>query len=174
MVSKPLAIGSTFGVEVTFRSADSIEGIRENDSSLMTEFFRIGYRNKQLELLNIVRRYWNLLHLSDISKCDGKSLDTFVLSDMAETSVQYTFPQEEPASKDFTLWKEAINLLCSGSTILPVCTWYLSCSATPSDGMAYRRQFLLPILYWRGEYYWLLPGLYSARPLHDNTVWPEI
>ena len=38
---------------------------------------------------------------------------------MAETSVQYTFPQEEPATKDFTLWNEAINLLCSGSTILP-------------------------------------------------------
>ncbi len=38
---------------------------------------------------------------------------------MAETSVQYTFPREEPAMMDFTLWKEAINLLCSGSTILP-------------------------------------------------------
>ncbi len=30
---------STFGVEVTFCSADTIKGIRENDSSLMTEFF---------------------------------------------------------------------------------------------------------------------------------------
>jgi len=66
-----------------------------------------------------VRHYRNLFHLSDISKCDDKSLDTFVLSDMAETSVQYTFPREEPAMMDFTLWKEAINLLCSGSTILP-------------------------------------------------------
>ena len=110
---------STFGVEVTFRSADTIKGIQENDSSLMTEFFRIGYRNKQLESLNIVRRYRNLFHLSDISKCDGKSLDTFVLSDMAETSEQYTFPREEPATMDFTLWNEAINLLCSGSIILP-------------------------------------------------------
>ncbi len=85
----------------------------------MTEFYLIGYRRKQLESLNIVRHYWNLLHLSNISKCDGKSLDTFVLSDMAETSVHYTFPLEEPAAMDFTLWNEAINLLCSGSTILP-------------------------------------------------------
>ena len=66
-----------------------------------------------------MRHYPNLLNLSDISKCDGRSLDTFVLSDMAETSMQYTFPQEEPATMDFTLWKEAINLLCSGSKILP-------------------------------------------------------
>ena len=66
-----------------------------------------------------MRRYRNLFHLSDISKCDGKSLDTFVLSDMAETSVQYAFPREEPATMDFTLWNEAITLLCSGSTILP-------------------------------------------------------
>jgi hypothetical protein len=107
---------STFGVEVYFSSADTIKGIRENDSSLMTKFYRIGCRRKQLELLNIVH---HLLHLSDISKCDGKSLDTFVLSDMAQTSVHYTLTREEPAAMDFTLWNEAINVLCSGSTILP-------------------------------------------------------
>ena len=50
---------STFGVEVYFSSADTIKGIRENDSSLMTEFYRIGCRRKQLELLNIVH---HLLH----------------------------------------------------------------------------------------------------------------
>jgi hypothetical protein len=61
---------------------------------------------------------------------------------MAETSVQYTFPQEEPAAMDFTLWNEAITLLCSGSTILPralgaFCVqphlpmvWYTDCNSS--------------------------------------------
>ncbi len=41
----------------------------------MSEFYRIGYWGKELLALNIVRHFRNLLHLSDISKCDGVTLD---------------------------------------------------------------------------------------------------
>jgi hypothetical protein len=82
-------------------------------SFINAKTYQIGYRGKDLESLNIVHRFRNLLHLSDISKCDGITLDEFVISDMAEESAQHTFPREEPPPSDFTFWKEAIHLLCS-------------------------------------------------------------
>jgi hypothetical protein len=41
--------------------------------------------------LNIVCLFCNLLHLSDISKCDGSTLDKFVISDSAESLVLHVF-----------------------------------------------------------------------------------
>ena len=110
---------SLFGVEISLNKSETVTGIRENDVSLMSEFHRIGYRGKQLEALNIVRRYRNLIHMSDISRCDGRSLDPFVISDSAEKSTQITFPREEPTRSDFTLWKVAVSTLCSGTATLP-------------------------------------------------------
>ncbi len=55
----------------------------------MAKFYQIGYQGKHLESLNIVHRCCNLLHLSDISKCDRIALDKFVISDMAEESAKY-------------------------------------------------------------------------------------
>jgi hypothetical protein len=77
---------SLCGAEVCFRSKDMITRIRENDCSLTAKFYQVGYQGKHLESLNIMRRFRNLLHLSDISKCDGITLDEFVISDMAEES----------------------------------------------------------------------------------------
>jgi hypothetical protein len=103
---------SLFGVDISFDESDTVTGIRNNDVSLMSEFYRIGYKGKQLESLNIVRRYRNLFHLSDISMCDGRSLDPFVVSDLAERSILLTFPRKEPTRSDFALWKAAITTLC--------------------------------------------------------------
>ena len=85
----------------------------------MSEFFIIGYQGKELLALNIVRHYRNLLHLSDISKCDGVTLDEYNVSDCLETSALHVFPREEPTSSNHHLWGEAISRLCSGTTTLP-------------------------------------------------------
>ena len=44
-------------------------------------FFCVGYCGKDLVSLNIVRLFRNILHLSDISKCDGTTLDKFTVLD---------------------------------------------------------------------------------------------
>jgi hypothetical protein len=110
---------SLYRMEVCLCLVDKITGIQENNHSLMDEFYQIGYRVKRLEFLNIVHPCCNLLYLSDILKCDRITLDEFVISDMAEESARHTFPREEPLPSHFTFWKEAIHLVCSGSTQPP-------------------------------------------------------
>jgi hypothetical protein len=66
-----------FAADVSFCSEDLVHGVWENDRSLMLEFFRIGYQGKELLAFNIVRHYRNLLHLSDISMCEGVTLDEY-------------------------------------------------------------------------------------------------
>jgi hypothetical protein len=66
-----------------------------------------------------VRRYRNLIHVSDIVKCDGQSLDEFIISDLSELSCVHTFPREQPTATDFPQWNEAIGKLCSGTTSSP-------------------------------------------------------
>ncbi len=73
---------------------------------------------KNLVSLKIVRWCRNILHLSDISKCDGTTLDKFTVSDYSELSSWYVFPREEPRATDFRIWKDAVRCLCSGTTML--------------------------------------------------------
>jgi hypothetical protein len=132
---------STYEVDISFRDKDTVQGIRENDRSMMAEFCGIGYRGKQLTGLNIGRCFRNLLHVSDIVHWDSSNVDEFVLSDNAEVSPKYTFPWEQPTTSDFKIWKEALNRLCSGTTRLPYtlgrylchphlpCQWYTNESA---------------------------------------------
>ncbi len=109
----------TFAADVSFRTEDLVHGVWENDQSLMLEFYRIGYQGKDLLALNIVRHYRNLLHLSNISKCDGVTLDEYIVSDCPEISALHEFPRQEPTPLDHRLWREAISRLCLGTTSLP-------------------------------------------------------
>ena len=109
----------SFATDVSFRKKDLVHGVWENDRSLMSEFFRIGYRGKELLALNIVHHYHNLLHLSDISKCNGIALNEYIVSDCLEISALHVFPPEDPTPSDHHLWREAISRLCSGTTTLP-------------------------------------------------------
>jgi hypothetical protein len=96
-----------------------VGGVREHECSLISEFSHVGYKGKELGALNVVWGYRNLLHVSDISKCDGITLNGFVILDMAETSIHHTFPCKAPTPSDFCLWKDAIACLCSCSMHLP-------------------------------------------------------
>jgi hypothetical protein len=109
----------TFAVDVLFRTDDLAHGVRKNNQSLMSEFYRIGYRGKELLALNIVCHYCNLLHLSDISKCDGVTLDEYIVLDCLEISALHVFLRGEPTPSNHRLWREAISWLCSGTTTLP-------------------------------------------------------
>ena len=112
-------LSDRYHTHISIRSEDLVTGIRVNDRSLMSEFFRLGYRGRDLVALNIVRRFRNLLHVSDIVKCDGRTIDEYVTSEFSEESVELTFPREEPTPSDFRLWKDAVRLLCGSTTQLP-------------------------------------------------------
>jgi hypothetical protein len=108
-----------FEAELQIQETDQVSGIREGDRSLISDFFWLGYRSKDLGSLNIVRRCSNLIHVLDIIKCDGKTLDEFITLDSIEVSEAHTFPREQPTESDFRLWNEVMIKLCLGSTSLP-------------------------------------------------------
>ncbi len=108
-----------FNIKLLIHEDNLVLRVREGDHSLMAELFRLGYCSKELLALNIVWRFRNLLHVSDIAKCDGHTLDEFVVSDFAEELVHHVFPREEPTWADLQVWNKAISRLCSGSTSLP-------------------------------------------------------
>jgi hypothetical protein len=94
-----------FNVDLLLQEADLVHGVREGDWSLMSEFFCLGYCGKQLVALNIVWHFCNLLHVSDIVKCNGVTLDEFVVSNSTEVSVSHVFSCKEPTAADFRLWE---------------------------------------------------------------------
>jgi hypothetical protein len=108
-----------FDASLTMQDVDQLLGAREDDGPLTAEFHRVGYRDLDLEALNVVQRHRNLLHLSDISKSDGRTLDKFVVSDYAEISRDHVFLREEPTPTDYRLWEIAIGRLCSGTSNIP-------------------------------------------------------
>jgi hypothetical protein len=73
----------TFHATLIFQPEDQVHGARERDQPLMSEFFWVGYRGSDLNALNIVHRFCNLLHLSNILKCNRITL----VSNYAETSL---------------------------------------------------------------------------------------
>ncbi len=93
----------SFEAELQIQDTNQVSGIREGDRSLISEFFWVGYRGKDLEALNIVRQACNLLLVLDIVKCDGRTLDKYITSDSTEVSEAHTFPWEHPTEGDFRL-----------------------------------------------------------------------
>jgi hypothetical protein len=112
-------LASTYEVTIIVRDKDLMQGIREHDRSLMSEFFRLGYQKNDLVYLNVVCGFQNLLHVSDIVKCNGCTIDEFATSEFLEVSIHHTFPREEPTPAYFRMWRDAIHRLCNGTTRLP-------------------------------------------------------
>ncbi len=92
-----------FKVNISVRDEDMAGGVREHGQSLILDYFWVGYKGKELGSLNVVWGYRNPLHVSDISKCDGITLNKFVILGMAETSIHHTFPRKQPTPSDFCL-----------------------------------------------------------------------
>jgi hypothetical protein len=86
-----------FKVNISFRDEDMVGGVQEHNRSLILEFSWMGYKGKELAAPNIVWCYRNLLHVSNISKCNGITLNKFVILDMVEASIHHTFPRKEPS-----------------------------------------------------------------------------
>ncbi len=96
-------LASTYEATIIVRNEDLVQGIQEHDRSLMSEFFHLGYWENDLVSLNILCCFQNLLHVFDIVKCDGCTINEFVTSEYLEVSIHHTFPREEPTPADFRI-----------------------------------------------------------------------
>ena len=63
-----------------FQSKYRLGPVQRGDKSLMSEFVKAGYIKADLLSLNIVRMHKMVIHLSDIVRCDGKTIKPSMLS----------------------------------------------------------------------------------------------
>ena len=114
-------LGDYLGITLKLHPKYHMQPIRDRDKPLMLEFARAGFDSpQQLEALNTMRKHKNLLHLSCILCCDGRTVDQSVLAATSDKSVRHTFPIEKPTASDKALWAEAIKAITSPSLSLPV------------------------------------------------------
>lgn len=99
-----------YGVWVVFNDTP-LEKPCERDKWLMQEFIRLGYSGNELLGLNRVRRYQQVLFLSDICGALGSALDERYLRKQPQSKSwsSLKFPVEKPATADFHLWNVAIR-----------------------------------------------------------------
>ena len=76
--------------------------MHEGNRSLMEEFANIGFAHRKLKSLNTMRKYKQLIHLSDIVCCDGKTVDRNILAREPGLESSHGFPVEWYIAKDYT------------------------------------------------------------------------
>jgi hypothetical protein len=94
-----------FKIRLAFQSEYRLGPVRRGDKFLMSEFIRAGYTKADLLLLNIVRMHKMVIHLSDIVRCDGKTIKISMLLASAGKSDAHKFPLQRPTTMDMTLWR---------------------------------------------------------------------
>ena len=103
-----------FNVKIDFNHQSNLLRMpRAGDKWLMLELERSGFRGDELERLNRVRIYMQVLFLSDVLGASGKYLDKRYMSKRQhdERWSRVRFPNEKPPKRDFNLWKRVIREL---------------------------------------------------------------
>ena len=88
-----------------------IKPVRQGDRSIVDVAIEKGYRGKPLESINVVWNHLNLMHLSDLVLCDGKTLPDEVLEASGQMAINVTFPKEKPTRNDKSLWMQFLGTL---------------------------------------------------------------
>ena len=107
-----------FKISLAFQSEYRLGPVRRGDKSLMSKFVRAGYTKADLLSLNIVRMHKMVIHLSDIVRCDGKTIKPSMLSASAGMSDAHKFPLQRPTPTDMALWKTALRQISSEFYVL--------------------------------------------------------
>ena len=108
-------LGDYLDIKVSLHASYHIQPVRESDRALMEEFAHAGFAHKDLVSLNTVRKYKQLLHLSDIVCCDGKTIDRDILTREPGFESCHGFPVEWPIAADYKLWDHAIRAISSST-----------------------------------------------------------
>ena len=102
---------------------------------MMSELWKLGFRGKDLESLNTVRKFLNLLHLSDLTACDGSTIDQSVYLEAAVKSQKHVFSDREPNKRRLQAverynWKPYVWRRKNYASSRGLC-----CGATPHNGL---------------------------------------
>ena len=86
---------------------------RERDGWLMLLLVGLGYSAAELEILNRVRIYQQVVFLSCILNVKGSNIDEKYLyrRPSGQKWSELKFPKEKPLSSDFRLWRQALQQL---------------------------------------------------------------
>ena len=90
-------------IDIVLRDDNYIQPVRERDDPITEALVEAGYSGPDLELLGTVRKHKCLLHLSDLTYCDGVTIDPEIFSHQRGRSVKHQFPYERPSRKAFRL-----------------------------------------------------------------------
>ena len=90
-------------VELEVDEKYHIKPVQQGDQSIIDAAIEKGYRGKPLESTNVVRKYLNLIHLSDLVLCDGITLTDEVLEASGQMDSNVMFPKEKPTRNDRNL-----------------------------------------------------------------------
>ena len=105
--------------------ARRIRPVRKDDVSFMTELIARNkdtkcLRSNDLEIVGRYRKFKNIYFLSEITLCDGATVDREVLQH-SEGRSDWRYPKEKPPRKHLQLWEKAIRLVAPrGSANKPV------------------------------------------------------
>jgi hypothetical protein len=109
-----------FKIRLAFQSKYRLGPVRRGDKSLMSEFVRVGYAKAVLLSLNIARMHKMVIHLSDIVRCNGKTIKQSMLSASVGTSEAHKFPVQRPTPTDMNLCTTALRQISSEFYVLTV------------------------------------------------------
>lgn len=107
-----------YKVSVEFPEDVSIPPIREHDRVLMEDIIKI-LPPSQWIAFNRVRKFHKIYYISQLTLCDGKTIDPALLSATASHQSTMRFPRECPTPDDFTLWNATLRVLTSTTLTLP-------------------------------------------------------
>ena len=103
-------------------SADfQISPVRTGDRSIMDMISAVVKDKSTLQSVQVVRHDLGVVHLSDILRCDGRSVDPLFLGDdtFPAPSDRHTFPLQQPTRKDYETWRTCIQTITSSSFTAP-------------------------------------------------------
>ena len=108
-----------------------------------------------LLLLNIVWMHKMVIHLSDIVKCDGKTIKRSILSASAGHLEAHKFPVQRPTPTDMNLWMTALQRISSKFYVLtlPLQEYISIKHLKPSWQLSHNRDILHHTIKMNGQDY---------------------
>lgn len=95
-----------------FARDEALGHVRDCDVYVMTAFWDLGFRGADFRRLNRVCKYHCVIHKSDLTACDGRTVLDLVFRRVDGQSTRHRFPLEQPEGGNLCLWKRAVELLC--------------------------------------------------------------
>ena len=99
-------------VAITLSDESHLKPVREGNRSLMGAFAGVGFEGKELQRLGRMKNNKKVLHVLDLVKCNGETIDKGLVEKLVDGESTHTFPLEKPTRANVRLWDEAITRIC--------------------------------------------------------------